>query len=154
MGNWGEPKHTNHGNIALVHTVPTVSKGLTPLISNNIYLYALSREDLVYDKHTGSLIGYTDLGEVNNHLLAFERSLDSSPDQLAPAKSMLTFMVKGLFTNLQFPYVQFSSTKLTGDSLFQLFWEVVKRVERIGLKVHNIILTNITKYKQTIRTCM
>ena len=128
--------------------MPTVSKGLTPSISNNIYLYALYREDLVYDKHTGSLIGYTDLGEVNNHLLAFERSLDGSPDQLAPAKSMLTFMVKGLFTNLQFPYVQFSSTKLTGDSLFQLFWEVVKRVERIGLKVH--ILTNITKYKKTI----
>ena len=89
----------------------------------------------MYDKHTGALTGYTDLGEVNNHLLGFERSIDSSSP--APAKSMLTFMVKGLFTNLQFPYVQFSSTKLTGDSLFQLFWEVVKRVERIGLKVHN-----------------
>ena len=89
----------------------------------------------MYDKHTGALIGYTDLGEVNNHLFGFERSIDSSSP--APAKSMLTFMVKGLFTNLQFPYVQFSSTKLAGDSLFQLFWEVVKRVERIGLKVHN-----------------
>jgi hypothetical protein len=87
----------------------------------------------VYDKHTGALIGYTDLGEVNNHLLGFERSIDSSSP--APAKSMLTFMVKGLFTNLQFPYVQFATTKLTGDSLFHLFWEVVKRVERIGLKV-------------------
>ena len=79
----------------MYHTMPTVSKGLTPLISNNIYLHALYREDLMYDKHTGSLIGYTDLGGVNNHLLAFERSLDGSPDQLAPAKSMLTFMVKG-----------------------------------------------------------
>ena len=105
----------------------------TLLISNTILYHY--REDLVYDKHTGSLIGYTDLGEVNNHLLAFEQSLESSSDQPAPAKSMVTFMVKGLFTNLQFPYVQFSSTKLTGDSLFQLFWEVVKRVDRIGLKV-------------------
>ena len=88
----------------------------TLLISNTILYHY--REDLVYDKHTGSLIGYTDLGEVNNHLLAFEQSLESSLDQPAPAKSMVTFMVKGLFTNLQFPYAQFSSTKLTGDSLF------------------------------------
>ena len=53
----------------------------------------------MYDKHTGCLIGYTDLGEVNNHLLAFEHSLD---EPAKPAKSMLTFMVKGLFTNLKF----------------------------------------------------
>ena len=95
------------------------------------------REDLVYDKHSGSLIGYTDLGEVNNHRLAFQLSFENpSAEPARPAKSMLTFMVKGLFTNLKFPYVQFSCVKLTGDSLFQLFWEVVKRVERIGLKVH------------------
>ncbi len=89
----------------------------------------------MYNKHTDALIGYTDLGEVNNHLLGFERSVDSSSP--APAKSMLTFMVKGLFTNLQFPYVQFATTKLTGDSFFHLFWEVVKRVERIRLNVLN-----------------
>ena len=60
----------------------------------------------------------------------------NSPDNpVQPAKSMLTFMVKGLFTNLKFPYAQFSCTKLTGDCMFQLFWETVKRVERIGLKV-------------------
>ena len=81
-----------------------------------LYMY-IYREDLVFDKHTGSLIGYTDLGEVNNHLLAVERSLQNGPDEIVkPAKSMLTFMVKGLFNNLKFPYAQFSSTKL-----FQLF---------------------------------
>ena len=32
-------------------------------------------EDLVYDKHSGALIGFTNLGEVNNHLLAFEHSV-------------------------------------------------------------------------------
>ena len=68
-----------------------------------IYIYTnihLHREDLVYDKHTGNLIGYTNLGEVNNHLfLAFA---DHPPD---PAKSML---VKGLFTDLKYPYAQLS----------------------------------------------
>ena len=87
----------------------------------------------MYDKHSGNIIGYTDLGDVNNHLLALEHSIDNKRPE--PAKSMLVFMVKGLFTGLKFPYVQFSCTKLTGDSLFHLFWEVVKRIERLGLKV-------------------
>ena len=32
------------------------------------------KEDLVYDK----LIGFVNLGEVNNHLLAFERSMEKN----------------------------------------------------------------------------
>ena len=93
----------------------------------------------MYDKYTGNLIGYTDLGEVNNHLLTFQRMVESDmskPAQLA--KSMLTFMVKGLFTELKYPYAQFPCTKLTGDCLFQLFWEVVKRLERVGLRVTSL----------------
>ena len=34
------------------------------------------REDLVYNKHSGRLIGFTDLGSINNHLSAFERSIN------------------------------------------------------------------------------
>ena len=32
------------------------------------------KEDLVYDKHEGSLIGIANLGDTNSHLLSFERS--------------------------------------------------------------------------------
>ena len=64
------------------------------------------RDDLVYDKHDGKLVGFVDLGEVNNHLLAFERSLtdDSSHPEATLASTMMVFMVRGLFTNLQFQY--------------------------------------------------
>ena len=96
----------------------------------------LYREDLIYDRETGTLIGYTDLGEVNNHLRAFERSVAGNFKECRePAKSMLSFMVKGLFTPFKFPYVYFSASKPSGDTIFPLFWEVVKRLERIGLKV-------------------
>ena len=37
------------------------------------------RTDLVYDKHTGALIGLANLGDVNTHLLEFERSLEATP---------------------------------------------------------------------------
>lgn len=101
----------------------------------------------MYDKHSGNLIGYTDLGAVNNQLLAFERSLkQDGTESVEPARSMLVFMVKGLFTTLKFPYTQFACTKLRGDAMFQLFWEVVKRLEWIGLKVgvamHKLVYDN------------
>ena len=93
-------------------------------------------EDLVYDKHSGELIGYTNLGDINNHLLAFEKSLsDPGPPEIA--NSMLMFMVQGLFIPLQFPYCQFPCCSVTGDLLFKPIWEAVYRIERCGLQVHD-----------------
>lgn len=64
------------------------------------------KSDLVYDKHTGELIGFTNLGEMNMHLLNLEKSLDHcTPEEPTPlAKSLLVFMIRGLFSSLQYPY--------------------------------------------------
>ena len=34
------------------------------------------KEDLVYNKHTGALVGFSDLGDINDHLLQFQSSLE------------------------------------------------------------------------------
>lgn len=95
------------------------------------------REDLVFDKHTGTIIGFANLGEINEHLMQFEKSLlDDTPLPPQPAKTMLVFMVRGLFNSLQFPYAQFPCVELSGDLLYEPFWEAVQRVENCGLKVH------------------
>ena len=74
---------------------------------------------------------------MNNHLLGFERAVTegSVPDEDPLAKTMMVFMVRGLFSKLQFAYVQFPCTTLTGDLLFEPFWEAISRIERLGLKV-------------------
>ncbi len=93
------------------------------------------REGLVYDKHSGALLGFTDLGNVNNLLAEFERSLSSDAPTERLSKSMLVIMVRGLFTRLQFPYAQFACSSVTGDQLFNPFWEGVMRLERCGFMV-------------------
>ena len=94
------------------------------------------REDLVYDKHSGALIGFANLGEINSHLLEFEHSVDVAAPHSEPlANSMTVFMVRGLFTRLQFPYAQFRSIKVSGDLLFEPFREAVEQLERCQLKV-------------------
>lgn len=94
------------------------------------------KEDLVYDKHSGELVGLVNLGEMNDHLIQFERQVEHSTCDYEPlANSMVVIMVRGLFTHLQFPYAQFPCTSVTGDLLFDPFWEAVSRLERCGLKV-------------------
>ena len=45
------------------------------------------------------------------------------------AKSMMVFMVRGLFTKLQFPYAQFPVMSVSGDQLYKPFWEAIGRLE-------------------------
>ena len=93
------------------------------------------KDDLIYDKHEGTLVGFANLGDTNNHLLQFEASLsgDSAPRPLA--NSMLVLMVRGLFAKLNFPYAQFSCSKLSGDLLVDPVWEAISRLERQGIRV-------------------
>ena len=94
------------------------------------------KEDLVFDKHTGCLTGFCDLGDINTHLLKFESEVEGGkPADQVLAKSMMVFMIRGLFTSLQFPYAQFPCTDISGDLLYEPFWEAVRRVENYGLKV-------------------
>lgn len=86
------------------------------------------QEDLVYDKHSGKLVGFIDLVEVNNQLLTFQshiEGMDNIDNLTHLATSMLIIMMKGF----EIPNVYFS---LTGDLLFQLFWQTVGPFESIG----------------------
>ena len=73
-------------------------------LSNNLnkYIFLIMDEmhiknDLVYDKHEASLIGFVNLGNTNNQLLEFEQALLSDETEPPLASSMLVLMVRGLF---------------------------------------------------------
>ena len=93
------------------------------------------KEGLVFDKHSGELIGFTNLGDVNNHISSMEESSSgkSMPTLQPLAKSMLVLMVRGLLSGFKFPYAQFPCSSLSGDQLHNIFWEAVERLERYNL---------------------
>ena len=98
------------------------------------------KEELIYDKHSGKLVGFVDLGDINNHLTRFEQALsydDNNDDPVTQslAKSMVAFMIRGLFTSFKFTFAQFPCVNLSGEQLFFPFWECVAHLERIGFKV-------------------
>ena len=88
----------------------------------------------MYDKYTGELIGFTDLGDINSHLLSLEQSFVDS--KLKPlATTIMTFMVRSLFSHLQFPYAHFPCHKVAGDLLYDPFCAAVYCLERCGFNV-------------------
>ena len=91
------------------------------------------KEDLVYDKHNGKLIGFVNLGDTP---LSLCLSWNSSNCPLA--KSMLVFMVRGLFSRLNFPYAQFACHTLTGELLVDPVWEAISHLERQGIRVMSL----------------
>ena len=65
-----------------------------------------------------------------------EKALTQStvPSELL-ANSVITFMVKGLLTHLEFPYAYFPSRNVSGNLLFPLLWEALSHLESNGFKV-------------------
>ena len=94
------------------------------------------KEGLVYKKHSGELVGFTDLGDVSNHLIQFEMAARGE-ERAAPmlAKTVMVFMVRGIFTPLRYPYAIFPCNKVTGGLLVHPFWKAIYRLERMTFKV-------------------
>ena len=74
------------------------------------------KEDLVFDKRNGNLLGFTSLGDINDKLMGLEQFI-AGEETKDLATSMLVIMVRSLFNRLCFPYAQFTTTSLTGDQL-------------------------------------
>lgn len=81
------------------------------------------------------MIGFTCLGDVMSKLDQLGEAGSSAVPPELLANTVTTFMLRGLFTNVQFPYAFFPSRKPTGFNLFYPLWEAVSRLERIGFKV-------------------
>ena len=77
------------------------------------------------------------MGDIISQLKSLENDPIDNP-ALPPellANSVTTFMVRGLFLNIEFPYAYFPSRKVAGYMLYEPLWEGVMRLEQCGFKV-------------------
>eukprot|EP00111_Clytia_hemisphaerica_P013446 TCONS_00039477-protein len=80
------------------------------------------QEDLVFDKHTGELIGFVDLGDSDLNSSTF-KEVDTI------ATHCLVFYVRGISTDLKFSFAYFATVGATGAQLMLLFWKAVSILE-------------------------
>ena len=81
------------------------------------------QENLVFDKTSGELIGYIDLGDP----LTTFANVDEDTDPIA--SHALAFLVRGLCTNLKHVVAYYFTGNVTSFQLMPLFWKVVAALE-------------------------
>ena len=78
--------------------------------------------NLVFDKVTGELIGYLDLGDPDINFGTLEKA-----DTIA--SHALVFFVRGICTQLKFSLAYFATNGVTSHQLMPLFWEAIGVLE-------------------------
>lgn len=76
------------------------------------------KSDLVYDKHSGELVGFVDLENIGNQLQQMERLTTEQDNELA--KYIIVIMVRGLAIDLKYPFAHFTTCGITADKLFPM----------------------------------
>ena len=88
------------------------------------------KEDLVYDKHSGELVGFVDLDKTGNQLIDLENTLNDESRKLA--KYVLLIMVRGACTDFRFPLASYATDGITSDLLYSVIWPAIEAVEVVA----------------------
>ena len=86
-------------------------------------------------KSSGTLIGFTELGDINDEIRDFESSLNGDDFRKDFATHVLVYIARGLFSNLCYPFGYFASTGFTSTQLFPTTLEAVRVLESVGFYV-------------------
>ena len=82
------------------------------------------KSNLVFDKYTGELIGFLDLGDPDINFATLDEE-----DELAT--HALVFFLRGLCSDLKFSLAYFSTNNVTALQVFGLYWEAVCLLETV-----------------------
>ena len=66
-----------------------------------------THEDLIFDKNGHNLLGFVNLGSINEQLKELEKETLTTQPHENLATHMLTVMVRGVFIKLEFPLASF-----------------------------------------------
>ena len=86
------------------------------------------QEDLVWDKYSGELIGFVDLGDIQTNYATLKNVREL-------ASYVLVFHVKSVVNPLSYSLATFATTGVTSTQLMLIFWKAVRYLESINLKV-------------------
>jgi len=93
------------------------------------------KDDLVFDKNTGELIGFMNLGEDLNNMFRKNQGAQNSV-----ASHALVFIVCGVASQLKFMLGYFATCTATSDMHFPLLWRAIGYCESYaGLKAISVV---------------
>ena len=82
------------------------------------------KSGLVFSKATGKLVGFCDMGNVNDKLSRFDKCFKASAEAEL-ANHVLTLMARGLFKHFNYPVAYYASVGFNSHQLHPVVWDVV-----------------------------
>ena len=86
------------------------------------------QENFVLDKHSGELIGFVNLGDINVNFVTLKNTQTL-------ATHVLVYLVKSVVNRLSFSFATFATDVITAYQIIPVFWQAFKYLEKINLKV-------------------
>ena len=92
------------------------------------------QENSVWNEHSGELIGFVDLGDINVNFATLKNT-----ETLV--SHVLMFLVKSVVNPLSYSFATLSTDGIAAYQIMPIFWQAVKYLEKINLKVIKIAAT-------------
>ena len=86
------------------------------------------QKNLVWDKHSGELVGYVDLGDL-------ELNYATLPKVNEIATYIMVFLIRSIVNPFKFSLANFATKDLQATQIFPLFWKALSICELYSLKV-------------------
>lgn len=118
---------------------------------------------LVFSSTTGKLVGFSEMGDVNDELDLFEQRLtneneetleevkDEKSKNRSLARYVIVFMVRGIGSPLCYPFGHFASDGFTSDQIYHSAWDAIGILEEMELQVHAIIADGASPNRKFIK---
>ena len=109
---------------------------------------------LVFSKNTGQLVGFSDLGSVNQDIEHLLSNKEDSSHTSPLAKKMLVFTIGPVFKpSLSFPVAAYPTVDLNGSQVFSVTWEVIKALELDDFPVVAVTADGASPNRTFYRLC-
>ena len=112
------------------------------------------KSGLIFCKSTGKLVGFSEIGDINDVTSGFERTVreeKTSASEPSLARYVIVFMVRGIFSSLCYPFGYFASEGFKSDQIYHCAWEAIRILEAIGLKVRAVVADGASPNRKFIR---
>lgn len=130
-----QKKNNKTGNENNEHEEPKLTdhKKFHVLMADEMYI----SQNLVFQKSTGKLLGYTSLDEIDQELRILEQSLDNPNVDIedTSASKVLVYMIKGVTNGIKEVVASYAVGNLSARQMYDWTWKVIGALERSGIAV-------------------
>lgn len=101
------------------------------LMADKMYI----SQNLVFQKGTGKMIGYTSLDKLDTEMKIMEQYLENHLEEAPHKMASKVFMIKGVSSGIKEVVATFAVGNLSASQFYAWVWKVIGALERTGIPV-------------------